>query len=116
MQRNKRTGFINLGEKNSQVKPEKRYDGFEGIIINIDNYDEKNQQVALKVLEGKYNLNKVYKVKTIKTLMIPSEDFYVDKVKKILSKELATAKKFGFQIPEIAMFKDDISKLRSENL
>ena len=38
MQRNKRTGFINLGEKNSQVKPEKRYYGIEGIIINIDNY------------------------------------------------------------------------------
>ena len=39
MQRNKRTGFINLGEKNSQVKPEKRYYGFEGIIINIDKYE-----------------------------------------------------------------------------
>ena len=114
MQRNKRTGFINLGEKNSQVKPEKRYDGFEGIIINIDKYEE--QQIALKVLEGKCNPNGEYKVKTIKTLMIPSEDFYVDKVKKILSKELATAKNFDFQIPEIAMFKDDISKLRSENL
>ncbi len=116
MQRNKRTGVINLGEKNSQVKPEKRYDGFEGIIINIDNYDEKNQQVALKVLEGKYNLNKVYKVKTINTLMIPLENFYVEEVKKMLSKEVATAKNFGFQIPEIAMFREDMAKLRSKNL
>lgn len=116
MQRNKRTGVINLGEKNSQVKPEKRYDGFEGIIINIDNYDEKNQQVALKVLEGKYNLNKVYKVKTINTLMIPLENFYVEEVKKMLSKEVATAKNFGFQIPEIAMFIEDMAKLRYKNL
>ena len=113
MQRNKRTGFINLGEKNSQVKPEKRYYGFEGIIINIDNYDEKNQQVALKVLEGKYNLNKVYKVNT---LMIPLENFYVEEVKKMLSKEVATAKNFGFQIPERAMFREDMAKLRSKNL
>lgn len=115
MRRNKRTCFINLGEKNSQVKPEKRFYGFEGIIINIDNYDEKNQQVALKVLEGKYNLNKVYKVKTINTLIIPLENFYVEEVKKMLSK-VTTAKNFGFQIPEIAMFREDMAKLRSKNL
>lgn len=114
MQRNKRTGFINLGEKNSQVKPEKRFYGFEGIIINIDKYEE--QQIALKVLEGKCNPNGEYKVKTINTLMIPSKDFYVDEVKNILSKELATAKKFSFQIPEIAMFREDMAKLRSKNL
>ncbi len=114
MQRNKRTGFINLGEKNSQVKPEKRYDGFEGIIINIDKYEE--QQIALKVLEGKCNPNGEYKVKTINTLMIPLENFYVEEVKKMLSKEVATAKNFGFQIPEIAMFREDMAKLRSKNL
>ncbi len=113
MRRNKRTCFINLGEKNSQVKPEKRFYGFEGIIINIDKYEE--QQIALKVLEGKCNPNGEYKVKTINTLIIPLENFYVEEVKKMLSK-VTTAKNFGFQIPEIAMFREDMAKLRSKNL
>lgn len=115
MQRNKRTGFINLGEKNNQVKPKKRYYGFEGIIIIIDKYTE-NLQVTLKILEGKYIPNGTYKVKTIKTLILPSKDFYVDKMRDILQNNVVTEKQFDFQIPEIAMFREDMAKLHSKNL